>query len=327
MREIKGEVHLSKAILAVYALIKEWQLEELKQVAVNYEIKLQEDISSEDLARIEIVYGWNAFLSENKDKLRSLKWIQKDTAGLDSIPASIRNNDQILISNMSGIHAVPITENVFGYIMSWARGIIPAITNQAHNQWDSSISTKMFSLKDKSIIVYGAGNIGIEIARTAKFFGMKTYGVNSNGRPVEYFDQCFTMDTIIEVLPQSTVVVNALPLTVISKHYFNETFFNNMNHKSLFINIGRGESVVDHDLQQALEEEVIQAAYIDVTSPEPLPEDSPLWQTKNLTITPHVSGIVEHFRDEIYPIFKDNLDQYLIDQTLVKNVYSRSKGY
>lgn len=327
MREIKGEVHLSKAILAVYALIKEWQLEELKQVAVNYEIKLQEDIRSADLARIEIVYGWNAFLSENKDKLKSLKWIQKDTAGLDSIPVSFRNNDQILISNMSGIHAVPITENVFGYIMSWARGIIPAIANQAHNEWDSSISRDMFSLKDKSIIVYGAGSIGIEIARTAKYFGMKTYGVNSNGRSVEYFDQCFTMDTVVEVLSQATVVVNALPLTSTSKHYFNMTFFNNMNNKAIFINIGRGESVVDLDLQHALEEGFIQAAYIDVTSSEPLPVDSPLWTTKNLTITPHVSGIVEHFRDEIYPIFKVNLDSYLMDQTIVKNVYSRSKGY
>ncbi|XJS09740.1 NAD(P)-dependent oxidoreductase [Aerococcaceae bacterium WGS1372] len=318
---------MSKAILAVYALIKDWQLEELEQTAVNYDVKLKDDITEEDLSKIEIIYGWNKDLSENKDKLSSLLWIQKDTAGLDSIPEVIRSNENILISNMSGVHAIPITENVFGFILAWARGIIQGAANQRTKQWESSIGKQMFSMKDKSILVYGAGSIGMEIARTAKFFGMKTYGVNSNGRSVECFDKCFTMDTVDDILASVNIVVNALPLTDASKHYYNESFFNKMNKEGLFINIGRGESVVDEDLKQALEEGIIQGAYLDVTSPEPLPADSSLWDTRNLVITPHVSGMVEHFRDEIYPIFKENLDSFLKNQTLVRNEYSRSKGY
>lgn len=320
-------IHVAQRILAVYALIKEWQLEELKKAAVNYEVKLKDDIKEEDLARIEIVYGWNSFLSENKEKLTSLLWIQKDTAGLDAIPEEIRQNEQIKISNMSGVHAVPITENVFGFILGWARAIIPAIPHQQAQQWESKVAEPMFSLKDKSILVFGAGSIGKEIAHTAKFFKMTTYGVNSNGRPVEHFDQCYSMDTVSEVLPKSDIVVNALPLTDSSKHYYNEDFFKQMSETGLFINIGRGESVVSTDLQKALEEGMIQAAYLDVTSPEPLPSDSPLWHTKNLIITPHVSGRVEHFRDEIYPIFKENLDSFLKDRTLVRNEFSQSKGY
>lgn len=318
---------MSKPIIAIYAITKEWQLEEIKDTAKGYVVKTKEEIHSEDIKNIEIVYGWSSQLNENESKLSQLKWVQKDTAGLDAIPEDVRNNENILISNMSGVHAVPITENIFGYLLGVARGIIPGIKSQSNNQWDKHIMTNMFSLKDKKILVYGTGAIGKEIARTSKFFEMKTYGVNSNGRSIQYFDNTYTMESSIEVLEEVDFVINALPLTKASKSYFDNNIFTVMKKSAYFINIGRGESVNDNDLMEVLEDDKIAGAYLDVTSPEPLPESSKLWQTKNLVITPHVSGNVEHFRDMIYPIFKENLDSYLENGTLVRNEYNKKKGY
>lgn len=318
---------MTKPILAVYAIIKDWQLKEITETAQEYEVKLKKDITEEDLSRIQIVYGWNKYLSEKKDQLTQLRWIQKETAGLDSIPEEIRNNEHITISNMSGVHAVPITENVFGYIMSVARGIIAGIKSQQDKQWNKDILSNMFSLKDKKILVYGTGAIGKEIARTAKFFQMTTLGVNSNGREITHYDQTYTMDDSLASLAEVDFVVNALPLTKVSKAYFNQVFFTKMKSSAYFINIGRGESVTNEDLLEALDKGQIAGAYLDVTAPEPLPEDSELWSGKNLVITPHVSGNVEHFREAIYPIFKENLDQYIQDKTIVINEYNRKKGY
>lgn len=318
---------MTKPILAVYAIIKDWQLKEITETAQEYEVKLKQDITEEDLSRIEIVYGWNKYLSEKKDELTQLRWIQKETAGLDAIPEAVRNNEHITISNMSGVHAVPITENVFGYILSVARGIIAGIKSKQDKQWNKDILSNMFSLKDKKILVYGTGAIGKEIARTAKFFQMTTLGVNSNGREITHYDQTYTMDDSLVSLGEVDFVVNALPLTKVSKAFFNQSFFSKMKSSAYFINIGRGESVTNEDLLEALDKEHLAGAYLDVTDPEPLPENSALWSGKNLVITPHVSGNVEHFREAIYPIFKENLDQYVQDKTIVINEYNRKKGY
>ena len=318
---------MSKPIIAVYAITKDWQLEEIKATAKDYDVRVKDEIRPEDIKNIEIVYGWGSELSENIADLKQLKWIQKDTAGLDAIPESLRKDKDIFLSNMSGVHAVPITENIFGYILGVARGIIPAMTNQLESKWDKSIASNMFSLKDKKVLVYGTGSIGQEIARTAKFFEMATYGVNSNGRSIQTFDHSYTMESSQDILSDMDFVINALPLTDESELFFDKEIFANMKDTAYFLNIGRGESVKDEHLIEELEAGTLAGAYLDVTSPEPLPESSKLWQTQNLVITPHISGNVEHFRDMIYPIFKENLDSYLSNGTLAKNEYNKKKGY
>lgn len=319
-----------KNIIAVYALIKDYQLEELVDKFNSYEIKQKHELTEEDFKRIEIVYGWDKELSDKyaEDALPTLKWVQKVTAGLDSLPQALRDNGEVIISNASGIHAIPISENVFAYMLGVARGMFQSKDYMKDKQWmKPELTGKLFSLADKVILVLGTGAVGSQIAKLAKFHGMKTIGVNSNGRTIEYFDKSVSTENVTEVLDSADFVVNTLPGTSQTKGIFNSEFFSKMNIKSYFINVGRGDSVIEQDLLDALTNNLIKGAYIDVAVQEPLPAESKLWEADNILITPHTSGIVEHFREAIYPIFKENLLNYTESGRVNLNEYNRSKGY
>lgn len=317
-------------IIAIYALVKDKQLEELKKEFTSYEIKQKHELAEDDYSRIEIVYGWDNELSDRytKGQLSALKWVQKETAGLDSLPLSLKENPRIIVSNVSGIHAVPIAENVFGYILGVARGLFQSKDYMNDKQWKKlELTGDLFSLKDKKILVMGTGSVGSQIGKVAKFYGMKTIGVNSNGREADYFDETLSIDNMTDVLKSIDFVVNTLPGTSSTRGIFDMDFFSKMNENSYYINVGRGDSVVESDLLIALKDQTIKAAYIDVATVEPLSMDSKLWELDNLLITPHTSGIVEHFREAIYPIFKENLVAYIDKGSIKKNEYNREKGY
>lgn len=318
-----------KAIIAIYSLIKDSQIEELRQIAQDYDVLLASELEEEDFPRIEIIFGWKAILTEkyNAGQLSNLRWIQKETAGLDAIPEYIRKDQKILISNMKGIHAVPITENVFAYIFGIARGIFKSIEEQKNHHWDKSIKDDLFSVKNKTIVIYGTGKIGQEIAKTAQFFKMKTIGINTDGRSINHFDECYGFDESYDKLKQAKYVVSSLPDIASTKNIFNMNFLQKMAKDSYFINIGRGATVNEEDLIHALKDKVIAGAYLDVTQIEPLKPESNLWDTANLIISPHISGTIEHFRDEIFVIYRQNLLSYLEEGKLIVNEFNRDKGY
>lgn len=318
-----------KKIIAIYSLIKDEQVKEMQDLASNYRVLLHGDLTDEDFANIEIIFGWRSYLASKFDEgqLSSLKWIQKETAGLDKIPDRIRNNEDLLISNMKGIHAVPITENVFGYILGVARGIFTSIDRQVDRHWDKSFLNDLFSLKDKTIVIYGTGKIGQELAKTAKFFNMKTVGINTDGRQVDYFDENYQFEESYKHLKSAKFVVSSLPDIPSTNNIFNLDFFGKMSPQAYFVNIGRGATVDEAGLKEALDSGEIVGAYIDVTQIEPLPQESNLWDTSGLIISPHISGTIEHFRDDIYQIYKKNLISYLESGQLAVNEYNRQKGY
>lgn len=321
---------MKKPIIAVYGLIKDRQLEELKSIAQEYDVKTKSDIKEADYSLIQIVYGWDQNLTDKltDNQLSSLKWIQKDTAGLDAIPLDIRESDNVLISNMSGIHAVPISENVIGYILGSARGIFSSVESKDYKKWKKQEITKeIFSLKDKKILIFGTGKIGQRIAKVSRFHEMHTFGVNSNGREIEFFEKVYDPKEVSKIIDSIDFVVNTMPRTPQTINLFNKNFFNKMKRESHFINVGRGESVNENDLVYALDNKIIRSAYIDVAEVEPIPESSSLWGAKNLVITPHTSGIVEHFRESTFPIFKENLISFLTTGSLKLNQYNRQKGY
>ena len=100
-----------------------------------------------------------------------------------------------------------------------------------------------------------------------------------------------------------------------------------MAPETIFVNVGRGVSVATNDLITALNNKTIAFAALDVFEEEPLPEDSPLWEMQNVLLTPHISGMTPKFKSKLLAIFIPNLNQFVTDQTLVKNQVSLKKGY
>lgn len=288
----------------------------------------RDDLTDEELAEVEVILGSAPGVLERIFSLPSsnLKWIQAFSAGVDYYPLEQLAKRKILLSNVSGIHAEPIAETVFGLILGQLRGIKAAVENQQHSNWDPDSSHYMV-LSGKKLAVFGTGHIGTRVAELGRAFKMETIGVNHSGHRATGFEQTEAINELGPAVLNADVIVNTLPLTRKTHSLYDSAFFAKLTAAPLFISIDRGPSVVTEDLIKALNDGQVGAAGLDVTDPEPLPSDSPLWHMKNVTITPHVSGLYQEYVRDVVHIFKENLYQYKKDGTLARNEVDMKKGY
>lgn len=320
-----------KGIWLLHEMKPEHQ-EKVKELAPEYE--LIEDWGEDStldypVEQIEIVYGWNNKKTQAAGLMDAensqLKWIQMDSAGVDKMNFDMLEKKDILLTNASGIHGVPIAESVFGMLLAYGRKIQQAILNQKKHVWQQE--QKIIELAHKTIMIVGTGHIGEEIGRLAKAFQMKTIGVNRSGRDVEHMDVIYQQPELIEYVNQADIVVNILPLTAETEHFFDEKVFSQMKEGTVFVNVGRGPSVKTADLIQALDDGKLAFAALDVFETEPLEESSPLWEREDVLITPHISGHAEHYHTLVYQIFEPNFKAYLEGKELPKNLVDYQKKY
>lgn len=312
--------------------MKPEQIEKVKEIAPDYELieDWGEDFALDyPVEKIAIVYGWHkektkaAKLLETENS--ALKWIQSASAGVDYMDLERLEKRDILLTNASGIHGIPIAETVFGMLLAYGRKIQQAILDQAEHIWRDD--QKLMELNEKTIMIVGAGSVGVEIARLAKAFNMKTIGINRSGREVDNMDAVYQQPELAEHVHEADIVVNVLPLTSETENFFNKSIFSQMKDGTLFVNVGRGPSVNTEDLIDALEKGKIAFAGLDVFENEPLEKESPLWDRKDVLITPHNSGTAEHFRKRLFRIFEPNLKAFVEGNELPQNVVDYEKKY
>lgn len=317
-----------KSILLMQETTKE-QLQTLKELAPGYKLIKGWEMDEKEipLKSVEIIYGWTGQRSEEllTDDKHTLKWVQGKAAGVDFLDLEKLERNKILLTNGSGIHSIPIAESVFGMLLAHARGIQQAVKNQQTKTWDQV--NKLMELHGKTILIVGTGKIGVEIGRLAKAFNMKTIGVNRSGRDVDYMDLLIKQPELKEQVKQADIVVNILPHTDQTHYFFNEDIFSQMKEGTLFINVGRGPTVKTDDLIKALDNGKLAFAGLDVFETEPLPENSELWGREDVLITPHITGIAEHFKTRLFAIFEENLKAYLAGEDLPRNLIDYDQQY
>ncbi|MDW5524778.1 phosphoglycerate dehydrogenase [Carnobacterium maltaromaticum] len=305
------------------------QLQRVKDLAPDYEVidGFSDSTLNFPAADIEIVYGWSSaksdFLLENKDS--HLKWIQAKSAGVDTMNLSLLNEKNIILTNASGIHGVPIAESVFGMLLADTRGIKKAINQQTNKVWSQTES--LVELKGKTMMIIGMGQVGKEVARLAQAFGLNVIGVNRSGNPVTEVSEIIKQDQIPKHLKRADFVVNILPLTSETTNYYDDSFFTSMKKGAGFINVGRGPSVDTDALIRQIKNGQIGFAGLDVFKEEPLAKDSPLWDLPEVLITPHISGVAEHFKKRLFAIFEENLTAYVAGEELPRNVIDYKHNY
>lgn len=317
-----------KNILLMQETTKE-QLQTLKELAPDYKLIKGWEMDEKEISlkSVEIIYGWTGQRSEEllTDDKHTLKWVQGKAAGVDFLDLEKLERNKILLTNGSGIHSIPIAESVFGMLLAHARGIQQAVKNQQTKTWDQV--NKLMELHGKTIMIVGTGKIGVEIGRLAKAFNMKTIGVNRSGRDVDYMDLLIKQPELKEQVKQADIVVNILPHTDQTHYFFNEDIFSQMKEGTLFINVGRGPTVKTDDLIKALDNGKLAFAGLDVFETEPLPENSELWGREDVLITPHITGIAEHFKKRLFAIFEENLKAYLAGEDLPRNLIDYDQQY
>jgi phosphoglycerate dehydrogenase-like enzyme len=173
------------------------------------------------------------------------------------------------------------------------------------------------------------GGIGRETARLSKAFGMRVLASHRRAKRADhmrYVDEVYPANDLTELLNESDFVVLALPLTTETYKMFGERQFRSMKPTAFLLNIARGKIIDEDALIQALEENWIAGAGLDVFVTEPLPLDSRLWQLPNVIFSPHVAGGMEHYADQATAIFCENLRRYVDGRRLIK-VVNKKRGY
>ncbi|MCC5895281.1 MAG: hydroxyacid dehydrogenase [Alkalibacterium sp.] len=316
---------MPKGILS-FNQLKDAHLKKIKELAPDYRVVSSIDEVT-DVSEIEIVYGWE---KEAGQKLLdhsdlNVKWIQLASAGVDYMDLDRLHTNDITLTSASGIHRFAIAESIFGMLLSYTRGIGHSIKMQTQSKWDQVDNAR--ELNQKTMMIVGAGAIGKQTGKLAKAFGMKTIGVNRSGKSVEFMDQQITQSDLKESLNQADVVVNILPLTEETKDLFDLSLFKEMKPTAIFINVGRGPTVVTDDLLKALDEGYLEYAALDVVHQEPLPEDHPIYSREDVLLTPHISGSLDDYDESLFPVFEDNLAAFVKGEELPQNVVDYSSGY
>ncbi|TCP24567.1 phosphoglycerate dehydrogenase-like enzyme [Scopulibacillus darangshiensis] len=255
----------------------------------------------------------------------NLKWIMVISAGLDLMPFDAINKKGILVTNAKGIHKIPMAEYTLGMMLQYVKRLRTFDLNQREHKWDKAVKTS--ELAGKRITIIGPGAIGGEIARLAKAFRMTTAGVNRSGHPIENIDQIYLNSNLLDALKDADFVVSVLPSTKETYHLINKTHFQAMKQDAVFINIGRGKTVDQRDLLEALKEGMISHAILDVFEKEPLNEEHPFWKMDQVTLTPHISSISSEYQPRSIDIFKENLSKYLAGENDYINKIDLEKGY
>ena len=256
-------------------------------------------------------------------------WVQVSGAGVDRCVGAVRiANGSTVLTNMQKMSSPVIGEHVVALSLSLARRIPQFAKTMPAGDWHrrSDLPNGMMSVAGKTMLVVGLGGIGTEAARRAAALDMRVIGTRRSSREGPDFVQYVGLsDELISLAAEADFIVNALPLTSETTGLLDEKFFNAAKQGAFLINVGRGPTVVTDDLVAALKSGQIAGAGLDVTDPEPLPNDHPLWQMDNVIITPHVSGRDSN-RARHMILLKENLRRFAAGDALL-NVVDPELGY
>ncbi|ARK29506.1 D-2-hydroxyacid dehydrogenase [Halalkalibacter krulwichiae] len=315
--------------LVITQNLSETLSKQISNVIPDWELIIGRDkeIWHQHILDADVIAGWKKdmkdLITESSNKLQ---WIQTWSAGVNSLPLRQLEEKKIQLTSANGVHSYPISETIYALMLALTRKIHTYVKNQQSKTWHHS--NMKLEMHEKTIGIIGVGAIGKETAKIAKAFGMHVLGVRHSGHPTEYVDEMYTPDQLDQLLPKCDYVVVTLPLTNETKHMITSKQFSLMKPSSYFINIGRGEIVIESDLINALKTHQIAGAGLDVFTTEPLPKDNPLWEMDNVIVTPHTSGSTEFYDKRVVEeIFIPNLKQYIEGQPLSINVVDYKKGY
>lgn len=308
--------------------IEEKHLQKIKAIDKNIKVTAVSNLDKQNIEKqlktADIIAGIPAVIP-SIGNTKKLKWIHTFSAGVEKVLTDEVVKSNVIVTNSSGIHAIPIAEHVLGFMLIFTRKFYDTFEKQQKKKWRANQDLTEF--REKTVLVVGLGHIGTEVARLAYCLGAKIIAVKQNiSNKPDFIHKLYKSNQLDEALPKADFVVLCLPLTSETHHIFDMKKFKLMNETAILINIGRGGVVNEKELIEALDKKIIGGAALDVTEEEPLPKDSQLWNKDNVVITPHHSGWSEKYMDRAIDVFCSNLKAYLENKPL-PNLVDKKRGY
>ncbi|MDJ0461062.1 D-2-hydroxyacid dehydrogenase [Streptomyces sp. H27-C3] len=246
------------------------------------------------------------------------RWVHTASAGVDHLLCPELVASDTVVTNARGIFELPIAEYVAGLVLAMAKDFPGSLELQRQRRWRHRETVRVAGSR---AVVVGSGPIGRESARLLTALGITTALVGRTARPGVH-----GTDELPALLARADWVVCAAPLTDSTRGMFNSAVFDVMQSSARFINVGRGQLVVEDDLVAALTKRWIAGAALDVFSQEPLPPQSPLWDVPGLIVSPHMSGDIVGWRDQLGTQFVELYELWAAGSPL-PNVVDKKRGY
>jgi phosphoglycerate dehydrogenase-like enzyme len=307
------------------------QLQSLQAVAPGVELvgARNVDEARELSADVQAVIGFCD--ARVLDPAVSLHWVQTYWAGVERcVGLAALQRPGMVLSNGQRLSSPAIADYAIAMMLALARDFGGYHRKQLESTWKPEGNRnpgRFDEIEGGTMLVVGLGGIGSQVARRANALGMRVIATRGSRREgPAYVDYVGLSDEAVELAKQADVVVNAAPLTPQTRGMFNAAFFQAMKPSAYFISVGRGKSTVTDDLVKALRSGAIAGAALDVTEPEPLPEDHPLWSMPQVLITPHVSAQTAGSMQRVMVLVTENLRRYVAGDALL-SVVDIKRGY
>lgn len=278
------------------------------------------------LAAAEVLFGVGRLPADLLQRAPRLRWYQAMTAGVDRVPPGLLRAPDFKISSARGHNAGAVAEHVIWALLALVRGAVTMLDSQRAHTWARLTPGE---LAGRTLGIVGFGAIGEEVARRARPFGMSLIATRRSARAGDshpLIDRLLPPDGLVELLEASDAVLIATPLTEETRGLIDTAAFDRMRTSAYLIDVSRGGVVDAAALVAALQSGRIAGAALDVTDPEPLSADSPLWDMPNVLITPHISGSSAYFNERAVDLFLENLHRYTTGQPL-QNLVDPVRGY
>jgi phosphoglycerate dehydrogenase-like enzyme len=277
------------------------------------------------LPEVDVVFG--SINAEMLAKAKNLRWIQHTEAGMESVLFPELVKSQIVMTNTAKAYAPAISETAMSMLLALARGLngtyIPQFEQKVYKP-----NRNLVEIDGMTMGIVAMGGLGSYTAQRAHYgFNMKILATDAKpmDKPI-YVDTLREPEWFMEMVPQVDVLVSAAPATKETTKMFNAKVFGAMKKSAYFINISRGALVDEPALVAALKEGRIAGAGLDVTTPEPVPADSPLWGCPNLILTCHSAGFSPQRRVRQMALLTENVRRYANGLPLM-NVVDKARGY
>jgi phosphoglycerate dehydrogenase-like enzyme len=236
---------------------------------------------------INIIVGGEELKELPITEFSDLKLIQTISAGFDYLDKTKITNNNIKLTNASGVYSIPIAEWVIGQILYAFKKFDSFKESQIKHNWNPDYSLE--ELNEKKVLIFGTGSIGQEICKRLNVFNCEVDGINSDGRSIKGFNNCCSLEVSSDHISDYDILVFALPSNSKTKNFLNKTILEKIPNSCVLINVGRGDLINENDLIEVLEIKKDMIVFLDVLKQEPLPKDEVLWDHPQIFVTPHTS--------------------------------------
>jgi D-2-hydroxyacid dehydrogenase (NADP+) len=283
-----------------------------------------------ELPDADIVVGY----SLRPEQLRiahHLKWVQCTAAGVAQLLYPEFLESGIVLTNASGVHAIPMAEHIIGMILALLRDLPGSTRYQLQHRWAQQEiwdgNARPRELLEQTAVLVGFGAVGRAVAERLRAMGVRVWAVTRSGKADPALaERAFPVSELDAALAHADILVLAAPETSETHHLIGAAQLALLKPTTILINVARGSLIDEPALVAALQTRAIAAAGLDVASQEPLPPESPLWSLGNVLITPHISGVTERHWEREAELLIDNLERWFSGRPL-RNQVDLSRGY